>query len=529
MPLLPRCRAASRLVLLIVSIAVAAGLVTGCGTGAPGGAPLSSGGTQTTAGAAQDPAVGQTGTSVLRPAAGAATTNDPYYPHLGNGGYDVEDYQISLEADPSRDDITAQATITARTTQDLSAFSLDLAGLEVSGVTVDDRAAEYRHKGDKLTVTCPRPLAAGTRFRVSVSYSGKPKSLPSGRGWQRQGDFIYTFDEAVGAECWYPVNSTPADKATYTFQLTVPEAYAATANGVLVATTAGDGKRTFVWAMDRPMASYLAAVTVGRYVSETSTSPAGVTIRNYAAPGQSGKVRTGFARTGEVLDYFATIFGPYPFDAYGIVAPDVDTEGAMENQTLSLFGRKYVTADPEGAIGGLSHELAHQWFGDSVTIARWDDIWLNEGFATYASWLWIEHDQGEQAFQAAVQTGYDKMTTSEDPPPGDPGVRYLFSDGVYFRGALTLQALRLTVGDESFFRILKVWADSHKYGNATTADLIALTKQQAPQVPGGALDALFKSWLQDAKMPALPPASAASRAIVPTSVPAGPLATPPAS
>ena len=252
------------------------------------------------------------------------------------------------------------------------------------------------------------------------------------------------------------------------------------------------------------MASYLAAVTVGRYEAETTHSPAGVVIRNYAAPDLSAAVHTGFGRTGEVLDYFATLFGPYPFGAYGIVAPDAKTGGAMENQTLALFGRDFVSPDPDAAIWGLSHELAHQWFGDSVSIKHWDDVWLNEGFATYATWLWVEHDQGEQAYHTEVQKYYDKMAASDEPPPGKPGTRYLFSEGVYYKGALTLYALRLTVGDDSFFRILRTWTDRYKYGNADTAEFMALAKEEAPQVAPADLDSLFQAWLYGQQMPALP-------------------------
>jgi aminopeptidase N len=510
MPLLPRGRVILRSVLVIVCLIALASLVAAC-SGATGG-----GGTQTTAaqgqGAGPSASTGQTAGVGLHPVTGADHTGDPYYPASGNGGYDVQDYQISLDIDPGSGKVVAQTVVTAVATQDLAVFSLDLTGLDVKEVTIDGRSTTFHRSNDKLRITCPQVLATGARFAVAVSYSGKPKGLANERGWQRDGDTIFTIDEAVGSDCWFPVNDTLLDKATYTFHLTVPAGYTATANGVLSASQPAAGKQTFVWTMDKPMASYLASVTVAQYTMLTSQSPAGVPIRDFAAPGLVDTVRTGFSRTGEVLDYFATLFGPYPFAAYGVAVPDVDTDGAMENQTLATFGRNFVSADPNAAIGGLTHELAHQWFGDSVTIKRWDDVWLNEGFATYATWLWYEHDQGEQAFQDVVRQNYDKMAQSGDPPPGDPGTKYLFSDGVYLRGALTLQALRVTVGDDAFFRTLRTWAGQHEYGNAGTADFIALAKQQAPQVPAATLDALFQAWLHDEKMPALPAAAAAAAA-----------------
>jgi len=288
----------------------------------------------------------------------------------------------------------------------------------------------------------------------------------------------------------------------------VPEAYTAAANGVLVDTKAEGTDRTFTWQMNKPMASYLAAVDVGRFAMETSMSAGGVTIRNYFATDLATAGRAAFARTGEVIDYFAGIFGPYPFAAYGVVVPDADTGGAaMENQTLSLFGRDVVTKRMTDPVAGpifLSHELAHQWFGDSVTIEQWDDIWLNEGFATYASWLWLEHDQGPQALQAQVKQSQEKLSKSIEPPPGEPGQADMFGASVYRRGALTLHALRLTVGDDSFFRTLRTWTERYKYCNADTADFIALAKEEAPQVPPAQIDALFDAWLYQPELPTLP-------------------------
>ena len=192
--------------------------------------------------------------------------------------------------------------------------------------------------------------------------------------------------------------------------------------------------------------------------------------------------------------------------------PDSDSGAAMENQTLSLFGRDVVTQEMANATSGaifLSHELAHQWFGDSVTIERWDDIWLNEGFATYASWLWLEHDQGRKALEGQVRLSLDQVGKSLEAPPGKPGADHLFGVSVYQRGALTLHALRLTVGDDSFFRILRTWADRHKYGNADTAEFIDLAKEEAPQVAPDVIDALFQAWLYGKQMPALPASAGA--------------------
>jgi aminopeptidase N len=445
---------------------------------------------------------------------GSPDSSDPYFPSNGNGGYDVQNYEISLDIDPANGRIVGSEAVTAKAQEDLVSFYLDLIGLDVSGVQVDGTSAAIDRSGQELKITPAASVTSGAQFTVTVSYSGVPTGLQSklfAMGWQTVGGGSFTMDEPQGAATWFAANDTPADKATYTFHLTVPDGYTAAANGVLMNTeTTGTGQ-TFTWRMDRPMASYLAAVDVGKFTVDSSTSSGGVPIRNYFATDIASVARTTFSQTGEMIDYFVSLFGPYPFAAYGVAVPDGSTDGAaMENQTLSLFGRDVVEymnrrgTDPIERPTFISHELAHQWFGDSVTIETWNDIWLNEGFATYCSWLWLEHDQGEQVFNAQVQDAQQAMSHSVGPPPGDPGAGNLFGDTVYLRGALTLEALRLTVGDQSFFATLRAWADRYKYSNVTTADFIALCKEEAPQVPATLLDSLFDSWLYQPQLPELP-------------------------
>jgi aminopeptidase N len=508
-----------RLAAIIVSSLLITVFALGCaGSSTSGQTAVNQAPTSQQPGSSTQPPTAQP-SSTPQASTGSPGAGDPYFPSAGNGGYDVQSYDVSLDIDPVSGRVVGEDVVTATATQDLVVFYLDLVGLEVSAIQVDGKTAPYRRDGQELQITCPERLATGTQFSAKVSYSGVPTGLRDKRGWQKVGDTIYTFGEPQGAACWFPVNDTPADKATYTFRLTVPRPYTATANGVLMSTEPRGTEQTFVWEMDKPMASYLAAVVVGQFTSETSKSPGGVAIRNYFATDLATAAHTAFARTGEVIDYFSSLFGPYPFSAYGVVAPDADTGApAMENQTLSLFGRDLVTkrmSDPTVDLMYLSHELSHQWFGDSVTIKQWDDIWLNEGFATYSSWLWLEHDQGPQALEGMVQYSQETLSNSQEPPPGEPGAAHLFGATVYNRGALTLHALRLTVGDDSFFRTLRTWADRYKYSNAETADFVALAKEEAPQVLPAELDALFDAWLFGEKLPVLPPARATSTAPLP--------------
>jgi aminopeptidase N len=218
------------------------------------------------------------------------------------------------------------------------------------------------------------------------------------------------------------------------------------------------------------------------------------------------EVPTPLARIGEMMEFFVGLFGPYPFAEYGhALVPGVP--GALEDQTLCIFGREiiesYAPAYGEPTIEEIvAHELAHQWYGDSVSPATWNDIWLNEGFATFAQWLWMEHDRGRSAYDATIAGIHGFLAEAPHPLPGDPGPSgdQMFHYSVYLRGGLTLHALRVEVGDDTLIAILRAWAERHAYGNGTTPQFIAL----AEEISGADLDGLFDAWLYQEEMPPLP-------------------------
>jgi aminopeptidase N len=461
-------------------------------------------------GAATEPTEVTVAGDALTAALGAQRgLGDEYFPQAGNAGYDVVHYDITLDFDPQAGALSGTTVVEAKALAALDEFNLDLKGLEVKGVQVDGVTAAHRRVDQELVIDCPKTLAAGTDFSVSVTYSGDPAPMVSvdgyPEGWQRSGDTIFTLDEPEGAATWYPLNDHPSDKATYSFHLTVPAQYVAVANGTLVGTKDNGQTRTFHWEMDRPMANYLAAVAAGDLVLEQSTSPGGVQIRNYFDSDVAEAARTAFASTGRVLDYFAGLFGSYPFAAYGVIVPDASTQGAaMENQTMSLFGRDVVEKSmlrkfPREMY--LSHELAHQWFGDSVTLAEWRDIWLNEGFATYASWLWIEKEFGASGMELCVQDAYARIASKSETLLGDPGADELFGSVVYQRGGLTLYALRAAIGDDLFFGILRDWVSQNAYGNVTTEDFIALVTKKTAGLASFDPKAFFDEWLYQKALP----------------------------
>ncbi|SCG56560.1 M1 family metallopeptidase [Micromonospora inositola] len=433
---------------------------------------------------------------------GAVDAGDPYVPGAGNGGYDVEHYRLKVRYDPGSDRLTGEATITATATAGLSRFNLDLAGLTVDRVDVDGAPAKHRRDDAELIVTPAHGLPAGRRFTVDVAYAGVPQPLPIGElgsgGFQATGDGAIALGQPESASTWFPVDDHPSDKATYDVEVTVPDGLAALSNGVLRSRAGRDGWTTWSWSEGSPMASYLTTLVIGNYRVSTGTH-AGKPMVTAVAAGlpADGPAAASLARTGEIADFLAGRFGPYPFDAYGgIAVADDRIRYALETQSRPVYGPGFFRAGrPDTRV--VAHELAHQWFGDSVSVARWSDIWLNEGFATYAEWLWTEHDGGRTVGRAFA-TEY--AATDWTRPSLDPGRPAMFGDAVYRRGALAVHALRRAVGDDTFFRILRGWTAERRDGAATTADFVGY----AERVGGRPLRALLDAWLVGGTAPALP-------------------------
>jgi Peptidase family M1 domain/Peptidase M1 N-terminal domain len=665
---------------------------------------------------------------------GAAGAGDPYYPLDGNGGYDVKHYDLDLDYQPDTDILTGIETISARATQDLSSFDLDLVGLNVRSIKVDGRRATWIRDGQELIITPRHGLPKNHAFKVVIRYDGVPE--PTLDPFGGESGFVATDDGAIiagephGAATWFPANDHPIDKASFSFKVSVPRGLQVVANGKLTGRHTHHGETTWSWNATEPMATYLATVNIGEFdihayrkngirywdavdpdlldpvaapttgsqfalsgqadssykrllrtihipaggatvgftltrdtepewdfvfvevhtvgLDDWTTLPdvnghtsddtgfscpfggwqaihpflahyqtdngdgtctptgtsgtwsaatgagAGVedwlvnvpatTARDvelsisYAsdeivqhngafvddivvstgegntsfeadsdpldgwtvpgapatspgnandwfvgtvadAPPSAGAVANGsFAREPEIIGFLAKNFGPYPFSAAGGIVDDVDGLGfALETQTRPIYSKDFFT----DAISGddvVVHELAHMWYGDSLAVARWQHIWLNEGFATYAEWLWSEREG-----LGTAQENFDGLYNGipDDDPfwaltIGDPGPGDEFDFPVYARGAMTLQQLRLTVGDHDFFKILKRWAKTQKGGNVTTDQFIAL----AEKVSGQDLGDLFETWLFTPTKPVLPVAALRTMTVVQHHVPA---------
>ena len=443
------------------------------------------------------------------PLAGSPGMGDSLYPGFGNGGYDAVSYTLDINIhDVKTSDLSAITTIDAVATQDLSQFNLDFAGFKITNLTVNGEMAEFERKGQELTIIPAQMLANGEAFTTTVEYQGIPtpmtsKVLPFPTGWIVYENGIFVLSEPDGSASFFPVNDHPLDKATYTIIVTVPKPYEVAANGVLGETKDNGETTTYSFTVRDPMASYLTTINVHDFNVETMESESGIPIRNYYAATLPDNINEPFERQGEMIDYFSELFGPYPFEVYGALVMDTEFGAALENQTMSIFGVDMVDLDDiEGTEAVVAHELAHQWFGDSVSVGDWSSIWLNEGFATYGEALWVEYDYGSEGLNEWVTDVYNEVKAYPDfyPPPGDPASNDLFNGGVYLRGGLTLHALRLEVGDDAFFEIVRTYYDRYKFGNAVTEDFIAV----AEEISGKDLNDFFNAWLYDEQLPDLP-------------------------
>ncbi|MEV0172906.1 M1 family metallopeptidase [Streptomyces sp. NPDC050803] len=421
---------------------------------------------------------------------GSSGLGDPYFPKAGNGGYNVTRYALDLAYDPGTRHLTGTATINARATQDLSAFNLDFKGLDVEGIKVGDDSARWRRTGQELTVRPRHGLTAKDTFRVTVRYSGTPATLtdPDGsqEGWIPTADGALALGEPSGSMTWFPGNHHPSDKASYDITVTVPKGLRAVSNGELTGERTGGGRTAFTWHTAEPMASYVATVAVGDYDISRSTA-ADVPAYTAVDPAEAKASAKVLARLPQVMEWAAYNFGPYPFSSTGAVVERPDDSGyALETQNRPVF-----PGAPETAL--LVHEIAHQWFGNSVTPRSWQDMWLNEGFATYAEWLW-EEDQGGDSAQETFEALYDSQDADlwAFPPAEPTGAAHISDRPVYDRGAMVVHQIRRAVGDDAFYDLVQGWTAAHRHGVAGTDDFTAYVERQAPDVDFGRI---WADWL----------------------------------
>jgi aminopeptidase N len=442
--------------------------------------------------------------ATLSPVAGAAGIGDSYFPVDGNGGYDVLHYTVNDTMRLTQGTLTGSTTISARATKDLSSFSVDLL-LTVSGVTVNGERASYsRPSAHEVRIRPKAPIASGSTFTVVVGHHGTPGALTWGgeRSWFGNSHEVVAINEPHIAPWWFAANDHPRDKATFDITVRVRRGNQVISNGSLVSTHRTTDWTTYHWREAQPMATYLAFFAAGGFTVEHGKTSHGtpylIAVSRQLRATQQQAALTLMRRTSAVQGWLEDRLGTYPFPVTGGVVTSHRTGFALENQTRPVY--PYLGS---GAEWMLAHELAHQWFGDSVSVHSWKDIWLNEGFATYMETWWDHRQAANQPKAMQEWLDFQWETYAEgsdfwDVPIADPGVPHLFGDEVYQRGAMALQALRNRIGDADFKTLLRTWPVRHRNGNASTADLIAL----AEEISGEDLDGFFQHWLYDAQRPA---------------------------
>ena len=432
-------------------------------------------------------------------AEGLCDRPDAVLPLAGNCGYQVTHYDLSLDWDPAAGAIAASATLTLSVERDLAAFTLDFSGFTITSLTVDGVPAGYSRTGQELMVMPASPLLGGVTATVTVAYHGLPSNHPVSflaTGWLPTSNGSVVIGEPDGAREWFPANDHPSDKATFSFHITVPEPYRVAANGLPEPPVDHGDRVTYTFVARDPMAPYLATIAIGLFREQHLTGPDGLPIINYFDAGVPETAEAVFGRLPAIIDVLSRAFGAYPFETAGAIVLNASFGFALETQTRPVYS--LLAVDPRVA----AHETAHQWFGNFISPATWEDIWLNEGFASYAELVWLEATTGSAAVHRQVEAWYrDSLRSQNLDPPGiirSPDT--LFSPSVYDRGALTLVALEARLGDEAFAQVLRAYVGRFGGGNATIADFVAV----AETVAGEPLGEFFGRWLYETRLPDIP-------------------------
>ncbi|MFF1276433.1 M1 family metallopeptidase [Streptomyces marokkonensis] len=464
---------------------------------------------------------------------------DRLFPHLGNPGYDVLSYDLALSYPGSNDQpLQAVTTIDARVTADLDRVNLDFARGTVRSVDVDGRPAAFTGAGEDLVITPEDDLDEGESTRITVRHTSDP--APAGRegGWVRTADGLAMANQADAAHLVFPCNDHPSDKAMFTFRITAPDGHTAVAGGLPAGVDRARGATTWTYRTLHPMATELAQVSIGRSTVLHRTGPHGLPLRDVVPTRHVAKAEPWLAKTPGQISWMEEKAGRYPFATYGLLLADASTGFALETQTLSLFEREMFTdpALPAWYVESIMvHELAHQWFGNSVSPRTWSDLWLNEGHATWYEALYAQ-EKGGRSLEARMKAAYeasDGWRAAGGPPaaprPPEPGRRTgIFRPNVYAGGALVLYALREEIGRTAFERLEREWVSRHRDGTASTSDFVRL----ASGIAGRDLTGFLHPWLYGTTtppMPGHPGWRAAARDVTPVRRPVAPAHRPGAS
>jgi aminopeptidase N len=427
---------------------------------------------------------------------------DKLYPEKGNAGLDVLHYRLELDWKPDSKVLTGTATLRIRPVADAGEIKLDFTGLTLDKVTVDDKAATGTVQGEKLVV--PVAVTADRPVTLAVAYHGTPKqvTMPSHRGDASEGigmrsskdGVLWTMQEPWGALTWYPVNEHPSDEALYDLAVTVPQGWAAAANG-----TPGEvAGNTYHYRSTDPVAAYVTTLAVDRYEKIEQTGPHGLKITSFVVPKTDDRYLSTLKKTPKLLEWLEERFGTYPYPTAGALMNG--SISAMETQQMLSMGREaFKGADLKEFEAVLVHEYAHQWFGNAVTPRTWTDLWLNEGFATYAQYLYEQELYGyDDAYLEKSLRESDARLRKRVGPPGKPTAGTFAESNVYICPAAMLKELNDALGDTKFFALATAWVAENRNTNQDRASFTAFVNEQT----GKDFTRLIDTWLDSPTTPA---------------------------
>jgi aminopeptidase N len=448
--------------------------------------------------------------SVVVALAVAATALEAQQPHYQRQpGIDVQHYAFGVTLSDSTDEIAGETTVTIRFTQDgLAQFFLDLAspasgtGMTVTAVSSGGTPLRYQHSNNRLNITLASASKAGELRSFTVQYHGRARGGLK-IGVNRYKDrFFSSRNWPDSSHGWLPTIDHPSDKATAEFIVTAPQKYLVVANGLLQEEVSlGDGRKRTRWKQSIPTAVWLYNIGVAQFAVHHAGMVKGVELQSWVARQDSGKFAALDAPGRQALEFFSEHVGPYSYEKLANVAI-AGGGGGMEHASAIFYGEN--TAD-RNSSGVISHEIAHQWFGDAVTEAEWDDVWLSEGFATYFANLFTEHFAGREAFVNALvrgRTGAIRAERQQKKPVVHQSAKSTGPDLTqlqYAKGGWVLHVLRGQVGTENFWKGIRLYYQRFRNGNATTDDL----RQAMEDASGQDLKWFFTQWLTRVDSPVL--------------------------
>ena len=418
-------------------------------------------------------------------------------------GIDVLHYRIALTIDATDSVIVGDTGIIVSITDgNIKEIPFDLGVMDVDAVTMAGQALVFTHEGEKLFVSLPETYEPGTRLEIRVAYHGQPKDglfIMKNKFGDRT---IFADNFSNRAHHWFPGVDHPYDKATAEFIVTAPGNYDVVANGRLLETTQlPDGGRRTHWRTATEIPTYCMVIGATEFSVIHAGSWNGIPVSYYLYPQDRENGKIDFERSTQMLEFYSGLIGPYPYSKLALVQ-STTRYGGMENASSIFFSERSIRGTKRGE-GTVAHEIAHQWFGDSITEADWHDVWLSEGFATYFGALFFERTEGRDRFMEIMQGSkerYLRTNTSDSRPIHDATINDL-SDVLtsfhYVKGGWTLHMLRGVIGDNAFFAGIKDYYRRFRDKNALTVDFQRVMESHA----GQPLEWFFHQWIYEAGHP----------------------------